>query len=78
MAKEKSNKKTEDLSVLYKLNKILDGRQKRQFLFLGVLILIGGLLETLGVSMLLPVVTMIVDAESMRKTIDGIPMLRDL
>ena len=78
MAKEKSNKKTEDLSVLYKLNKILDGRQKRQFLFLGVLILIGGLLETLGVSMLLPVVTMIVDADSMRRTIDGIPMLRDL
>ncbi|MBQ9642736.1 MAG: ABC transporter ATP-binding protein [Lachnospiraceae bacterium] len=78
MAKGKSEKKTEDLNVLYKLNKILDGRQKRQFLFLGVLILIGGLLETLGVSMLLPVVTMIVDAQSMRETIDKIPFVRNL
>ncbi|MBP3217511.1 MAG: ABC transporter ATP-binding protein [Lachnospiraceae bacterium] len=78
MAKGKSEKKTEDLNVLYKLNKILDGRQKRQFLFLGVLILIGGLLETLGVSMLLPVVTMIVDAQSMRETIDKIPFVWNL
>ena len=40
-----------------KVGYLFDAKQKRQLVGLGVLILIGGLLETLGVSLLLPVVS---------------------
>lgn len=45
------------VTLIHKIGYLFDGKQKRQIVGLGVLILIGGLLETLGVSMLLPVVT---------------------
>ena len=43
---------TEKLSILKKLSYVLDSRQKRQCLGIFVLILISGVLETVGVSML--------------------------
>ena len=64
-----------DKSLFHKLNYIFDKKQKRQFLLLGVMILIGGLFETLGVSMLLPVVQMITDPAEMQKKIAGVPLL---
>ena len=45
------------VTLLQKVGYLFDAKQKRQLVGLGVLILIGGLLETLGVSLLLPVVS---------------------
>ena len=51
-------------NLLHKVGYLFDKKQKRQLVGLGVLILIGGLLETLGVSMILPVVEVIMDPEA--------------
>lgn len=51
------------MNILKKLNCILDRRQKIQLLILGILILIGGILETVGVSALLPAVYVILEPE---------------
>ena len=47
--------------IVKKLRYILDRKQKINICFLGVMILIGGLLETLNVSAILPVVYVIID-----------------
>ena len=52
------------VTLLHKVGYLFDKKQKRQLVGLGVLILIGGLLETLGVSMILPVVEVIMDPEA--------------
>ena len=52
------------VTLLHKAGYLFDRKQKRQIIGLGVLILIGGLLETLGVSMILPVVGVIMDPQS--------------
>lgn len=52
------------VTLLHKVGYLFDRKQKKQLVGLAVLILIGGLLETLGVSMLLPVVTAIMDSEA--------------
>ncbi len=52
------------VSMLHKVSYLFDRKQKKQILGLAVLILIGGLLETMGVSMLLPVVQAIMDPEA--------------
>ena len=43
--------------ILRKMNVLLDGRQKRAMAALIVMMLIGGVLESVGVSMLVPIVT---------------------
>ena len=55
-----------NLSILKKLTSILNKKQQRKIFGLGLLILIGGLLETLGVSMVVPLVTVILDVEGMQ------------
>lgn len=52
------------VTLLQKVGYLFDGKQKRQLVGLGVLILIGGLLETLGVSLLLPVVGAFMDPDA--------------
>lgn len=52
------------LSLFKKLGAILDKNQKRNIFGLMVLILIGGLLETLGVSLVLPLISAILDKEA--------------
>jgi len=52
------------LSMLKKLNSILDKGQKIRIAGLMFMILIGGLLETAGVSLVLPLITAILDKES--------------
>lgn len=47
--------------IIKKLRYILDRKQKIHICFLGVMILVGGLLETLNVSAILPVVYVIID-----------------
>ncbi len=49
------------MDIIKKMRYILDRRQKIQICFLGILIFIGGLLETVSVSGLLPVVWVIID-----------------
>ena len=66
MSKKKTT--TEDnkkVSMLQKISYMFDKRQKRQMAGLAVLILIGGVLETMSVSMMLPVVQVIMDPDSL-------------
>lgn len=49
------------MDMIKKMRYILDRRQKMQICFLGILIFVGGLLETMSVSGLLPVVWVLID-----------------
>lgn len=51
--------------MIKKLNKVFDAGQRRKFILLAILIFIGGVLETFGVSMLMPIVTAILDPEAL-------------
>ncbi|MBD5452740.1 MAG: ABC transporter ATP-binding protein [Lachnospiraceae bacterium] len=51
--------------MLQKISYLFDRKQKMQFVGLGILILIGGILETVGVSMMVPVVQGIMDPEAL-------------
>ncbi len=59
-----TQKQEKRVTLLQKIGFLFDKKQKRQFVGLGVMILIGGLLETLGVSMMVPVVEVIMDPEA--------------
>ncbi len=84
MAQNNNEKETitEKLSLFHKIRYIFDRRQKKQFALLGVMILIGGLFETLGVSMMVPVVTAIMDPDTLHKVLDAagqkIPFINSL
>lgn len=52
-----------------KLKCILDKKQKRQFIVLGIMIFFGGILETLGVSAMIPAVSVIMDPEELTELI---------
>lgn len=52
------------MSVVKKLNALLDRKQKIKIALLMVMILIGGLLETLGVSLLMPLGTALTDEQA--------------
>ena len=51
----------EKVSMFKKIGYIFNGKQKRQLVVLGIMIFFGGILETLGVSGMIPVVTAILD-----------------
>ena len=68
--KKVKNKPTAELSILRKLNYIFSRRQKRQGM-----ILISGILETLGVSMLVPVVELIVSPDKLMSRVENHPQL---
>lgn len=64
----KQTSTTEDnkkVSMLQKISYMFDKRQKRQMVGLAVLILIGGVLETMSVSMMLPVVQVIMNPDDL-------------
>ena len=63
MKKQKEGQ-TKKVTMMQKIGYLFDRKQKGQLAGLAVLILIGGVLETLGVSMMLPVVNVIMDPES--------------
>ena len=67
---------TEKLSILKKLVYVLNAKQKRQCLGIGVLILISGILETLGVSMIVPIVSAITAPKAITEYLDKYPFLR--
>lgn len=51
--------------MLQKISYLFDKKQKLQFVGLGILILIGGILETVGVSMMVPLVQGIMEPEAL-------------
>ena len=51
------------MDIIRKMRYILDRKQKIHICFLGVLIFIGGLLETVSVSAVLPIVYVIISPE---------------
>lgn len=55
------------MDIIKKMRYILDRRQKIQICFLGVLIFIGGLLETVSVSGVLPIAWAIIDPAEMQE-----------
>ena len=66
------------VSLFSKINYIFDRKQKGQLVLLAVLILIGGVVETLGVSMMLPVVSVILSPETLHRQIDKHKILGDI
>ena len=63
MSKQEGLEDNKKVTMLQKVGYLFDKKQKRQLVGLAVLILIGGLLETLGVSLLLPVVEVLMNPE---------------
>jgi ABC-type multidrug transport system fused ATPase/permease subunit len=65
-----NNKNAEKVSLLGKIGYIFDKKQKGQLVLLAVLILIGGVFETLGVSVMVPVVSTIIVPKTLHDFID--------
>ena len=76
--RQTASKETEQLPMLKKILYILDARQKRQCIWLGVLILISGLLETVGVSLIVPIVSAITSPETIEGYLEDYDILRSL
>lgn len=66
---------TKKVSLLAKINYIFDKKQKGQLVILAVLILIGAVFETLGVSMIIPVVSVILSPADLNRKVAKIPWL---
>lgn len=66
---------TKKTSLFQKLNYIFDKKQKGSFVVLAVMILIGGVFETLGVSMLIPAVNAIMQPDLVREKIEKFPAI---
>jgi len=47
--------------MLKKINYIFSARQKRNIIFLGILILMGSAIETIGVTAIMPIVSIMTD-----------------
>lgn len=66
------------LTLLGKVRAIFDRKQKWQLVGLGIMIFIGGLLETLGVSAMIPVVQALLAPDELMGYIDRIPVVKNL
>lgn len=64
--------------LLGKLNYIFDRKQKIQLGILGVMIFVGGLLETLGVGAMIPVVTALLTPETLKEYVEKYPILQQI
>jgi ABC-type multidrug transport system fused ATPase/permease subunit len=64
--------------LLKKINFILDRQQKKQFIVLGVLVFVGGFLETLGVTALIPAITIVLNPELLMSFILDNKILSDI
>ncbi len=76
--RQTASTETARLSILHKLSFVLNRRQKRQCIGIAVMILISGILETVGVSMIVPIVTAITSPDTLDASLDRIPFLRTL
>ncbi len=68
----------ENISMIKKIRYIFDRKQKVQLVILGVLIFIGGLLETLGVGAMIPVITALITPETLMNYIKKYEFLQKL
>lgn len=68
----------EKVSMLKKVGYILNAKQKRQLAVLGIMIFFGGILETLGVSGMIPVVTAILNPDTLMEMIGKYEILSDI
>ena len=66
------------ITLLGKVRAIFDRKQKWQLVGLGIMIFIGGLLETLGVSAMIPVVQALLAPDELMGYIDRIPAVKNL
>ncbi len=66
------------ITLFDKIRYILDRKQKIQLVALGVMIFFGGLLETLGVGVMIPVVTALLTPEEMQEYIDKYAFLQKI
>ena len=71
-----SNTDNKKVSLFSKLRYIFDRKQKGQLVVLAVLILIGGIFETFSVSMMIPVMTGILDPNAMQDVIEEYSALK--
>ena len=71
-----SNTDNKKVSLFSKLRYIFDRKQKGQLVILAVLILIGGIFETFSVSMMIPVMTGILDPNAMQDVIEKYSALK--
>ena len=62
--------------IFGKISYIFDRKQKNQLILLGVLIFLGGLLETLGVGGMIPVVTALLTPEELMEYINKYEFLQ--
>ena len=74
--KEKNNNKK--VGLLGKVSYIFDKKQKIQLGILGVMIFFGGLLETLGVSAMIPVVTALLTPDELQGYVEKYEILQKL
>ena len=68
----------ENKGLLKKIGYIFDRKQKVQLGILGVMIFVGGLLETLGVGAMIPVVTALLTPETLQEYVDKYPILQQI
>ena len=55
------------IKILKKMNILLDGRQKRQMVVIIFLMLVGGILESLSISVVIPVISVLLDPAAVEK-----------
>lgn len=65
-------------NIIKKLSAILDKKQKRTVLLLGIMIFIGGILETLGVGAMIPVVTALLSPDKLIETVKKYDFLANI
>lgn len=68
----------EKISLFGKIRSIFDRKQKFQLLMLGIMIFIGGILETLGVGAMMPVVTALLTPDKLQEYIDEYQILGNI
>ena len=52
------------VKILKKMNRLLDGKQKRLMVLIVFLMLIGGILESLSISVVIPVIEVLLDPDA--------------
>lgn len=68
----------EKVNLFHKIRYIFDRKQKIQLIVLGVMIFIGGFLETMGVSLMIPVVTALLTPNELQKYVEKYDILQKI
>lgn len=66
------------VSLFEKIRSIFNRKQKLQLFVLGIMIFVGGILETLGVGAMMPVVTALLTPDKLQEYVDKYQVLGDL